>query len=491
MKISIITVCFNSADTIADTINSVNSQSYKSIEHIFVDGGSADQTIKILKKNPNKKKKIFIKKKSSIYEAMNFGIKKSTGEIIHILNSDDIFQSNLIIEKIMRIIRKNPKHNIFLGNVIFFSQNNYNRVKRLYPSNIKKVSNLKYGDMPPHPASFVRRKVYDNYGLYDQNYNIASDFDFFYKNLFIKKMKYKILKYNVIRMRTGGASNKHIISYLKTSKEICDSIKHHSKKVNYFLIYLRGFLKLKEIFLFKQKELNKDFKLFKYKFLREEYHKKSFKILKNLKSLNLKKNFILSGMNLAFLGYFSKKILYPHKNLIHWPDGIFTKRIIDIRKIPGREIIEKLKLNSDIKRIKVIGNISVRSKNYLIKKFKKDVYNINLPYAPINKLKKIKININKNELVFITLPTPKQEELAYSLAKKNSNFKIICIGGSISIASGEEKPVPKIIQNYEFLWRLKNDFFRRIIRLFESFFYYIKGNYKENLFNKTIFRIIE
>ena len=103
-------------------------------------------------------------------------------------------------------------------------------------------------------------------------------------------------------------------------------------------------------------------------------------------------------------------------------------------------------------------------------------------------MKKIKIKLNKNEIVFITLPTPKQEELAYSLAKKNLYFKIICIGGSIAIASGEEKQVPKILQNYEFLWRLKNDFFRRIIRLFESFYYYIKGDFKENLYNKTIFK---
>ena len=491
MKISIITVCFNSANTIADTINSVNSQSYKSIEHIFVDGGSTDQTVKILKKNPNKKKKIFIKKKSSIYEAMNYGIKKSKGEIIHILNSDDIFQSNMIIEKIMKIISKHPKHNIFLGNVIFFNKNNYSKVKRYYSSNIKKILNLKYGDMPPHPGSFVRKKIYDNYGLYNPNYKIASDFDFFYKNLFIKKLKYKILKNNIIRMRTGGASNKHIISYLKTSKEICDSIKYHRKTVNYFSVYLRGFLKLKEIFFFQQKKLNSDFELFKFKFLKEKYHKKSFKILKNLKYLNLNKNFILSGMNLAFLGYFSKKILYPHKNLIHWPDGIFTKKIIDIEKIPGREIIQNLKINNNIKQIKVIGNISTISKKYLIKKFNTNVCNISLPYAPIEKLKKKKININKNELVFITLPTPKQEELAYSLAEKNSNFKIICIGGSIAIASGEEKPVPKLLQNYEFLWRLNNDFLRRSIRLFESFFYYIKGHYKKDLYNKTIFKIIE
>ena len=205
---------------------------------------------------------------------MNYGIKKSKGEIIHILNSDDIFQSNLIIEKIMKIISKNPKYNIFLGNVIFFSDNNYTKVKRLYSSNIKKIINLKYGDMPPHPASFIRKKVYDNYGLYNPNYKIASDFEFFYKNLFIKKLSYKILKNNVIRMRTGGVSNKHIISYIKTSKEICDSIKYHRKTANYFLIYLRGFFKLKEVFLFHQEKLNSDFKLFKFKFLKEKYYKK-------------------------------------------------------------------------------------------------------------------------------------------------------------------------------------------------------------------------
>ena len=91
MKISIITVCYNSEATIIDTINSVNSQTYKNIEHIFVDGGSKDQTLKLIKNNPNKKKKILIEKGSSIYEAMNEGIKIATGKIIQILNSDDIF----------------------------------------------------------------------------------------------------------------------------------------------------------------------------------------------------------------------------------------------------------------------------------------------------------------------------------------------------------------------------------------------------------------
>ena len=101
MKITIITVCYNSEETISDTINSVNNQTYKNIEHIFVDGGSKDKTIQILKKNPNKKK-ILIRKNSTIYEAMNEGIKKANGSFIQILNSDDILNSNFTIEKTVK-----------------------------------------------------------------------------------------------------------------------------------------------------------------------------------------------------------------------------------------------------------------------------------------------------------------------------------------------------------------------------------------------------
>ncbi len=120
MKLTIITVCLNSENTIRDTINSVNSQTYKNIEHIFIDGGSQDKTLSLLKKNPNKKKKIFFKKNTGIYQAMNEGIKKASGDIIQILNSDDILHSNTIIEEVISKIKKSPNFDIYLGNVIFF-----------------------------------------------------------------------------------------------------------------------------------------------------------------------------------------------------------------------------------------------------------------------------------------------------------------------------------------------------------------------------------
>ena len=474
MKLTIITVCLNSERTISDTINSVNSQTYKDIEHIFVDGGSKDKTLKILKKNPKKDKKILVKKNSSIYEAMNEGIKRAKGSFIQILNSDDVLNSNIIIEKIIEKIKKNPKTEIFLGSVVYFSNNNFFKVNRFFDTNNKRIKNLLSGDMPPHPASFVKKTVYKKYGLYNTKFQIASDYEFFLRIFKKYKLRFKILESEIVRMRTGGKSDQNIRSYIITTKEILSAIKLNNFQINYFRIIFRAFIKIKELIFFNKKKLNKNFILFNTDFQSENYHKKTFKILKSINNLNLKKNFILSGMNLAFLGYYSKKVVYPQKYLYHWPDGIFIKNIINVKKIPGRDILKKIKFKKNIKSIKIIGNISNKSKIYLKKLFKLEIYHEKLPYGPIKKLLEKNIKINKSEITFITLPTPKQEQLAFKLAEKNKEFKIICIGGSIAIASGEEKVVPRFLENYEFLWRLKNDFFRRSTRLLESLYFFFK-----------------
>ena len=337
----------------------------------------------------------------------------------------------------------------------------------------------------------MKRNIYKKYGLYNTNLKIASDFDFFLRIFEIHKVRFKLLKREVVRMRTGGTSDKNIKSYYITTKEILQSIKKNNLKVSYIKVITRGLIKIKELFFYNQKKLNRDFKLFNFTFQKEKYEKKTFKIFRSIKDLDLEKNFILSGMNLAFLGYFCKNAIYPQKYLYNWPDGIFSKRIVDINKVPGRNILNKLKLTKKIKSIKIIGNISLRSKNFLKRKFKKKIYHQKIPYASIDKLIKKKIISKKSEIIFITLPTPKQEQLAFDLAKKNKNFKIICIGGSIAIASGDEKQVPRVLENFEFIWRLKNDFFRRIFRLFESLYFYLIGNYIYNLYNKTIFKVIE
>ena len=199
-------------------------------------------------------------------------------------------------------------------------------------------------------------------------------------------------------------------------------------------------------------------------------------------------------MNLAFLGFFSKGDVYPFKNLYHWPDGIFAKNLkSNIKKIPGRQIVKELHLTDKINRVLILGNCSDDSLNYLKKKYEdKIIETKNLPYGTIEYIaRSLKLKLDSKTLVYITLPTPKQEQLAYYIARQNPNYKIICIGASIMIASGEEKEVPKIFENFEFLWRLRTDTMRRLKRLYISFYNFAKGKYFSKKFEKIKVRIIE
>jgi hypothetical protein len=240
---------------------------------------------------------------------------------------------------------------------------------------------------------------------------------------------------------------------------------------------------------FNTNELNKSYNFIYTDFLKK-FEKPKLKIIQTSEKLFLNRNFILSALNLAFLGNYVKGKIIINDNLICWPDGYFAK-IVDstLYKVPGRHLINSLNIPKNIKEILVLGNLSIKSKNYLKKKFKRQITHINLAYGNIEKIKKDKtIIIKKNQLIFITLPTPKQEIFAQYLTKKNQNFKIICIGGSIAIASGEEKPVPTFINYFEFLWRLRYEPFRRIIRLFDTFRYFIYGKF---FIHKLEFKKIE
>ena len=487
MKFSIITVTLNSSRTIRDTLNSVNSQSFKNIEHIIVDGGSTDETISLLKSYSNKNRKYYIKKNFGIYKAINYGILKAKGEYICILNSDDIFHSNNIIQELTNIISKNKSCGVFLGNVAYFDNLDYYKITRFYSSSNFKTWKMKFGLMPPHPASVIKREIYIKNKVYNENFKIAGDFEFFLRLFYINKIKFKIIKNTIIRMRSGGISGKNFRSYWVSTLEIFKSFRINNLRPNLLYIVMRIPAKISQLFFYNNVIINKKFRLFNFNFEKDYYLNSSFKILSNVSKIPYIQNFILSGMNLAFLGYFANDEVYAKKSLYHWPDGIWLKRHIDIEKIPGRDLLKNMKIPNNIKEILVLGNLSDNSRDYLIKKFKCKVINQQLPFGNINKILKTKIKLSKNMLTFITLPTPKQEKLAYHLSKKNKNFKIICIGASIAIASGEERVVPNILKNYEFLWRLRNDFFRRSKRIFETFIYYLKGKYIDKVFNKVRF----
>jgi len=491
MKITIITVTLNSEGTIRDTLNSVLSQEYKNIEHIIVDGGSKDQTKAILNRYPNKNKKIYICKNFGIYRSINYGIKKSKGDYITILNSDDFYQSKNTIGNVAAQIKKNKNIKIFFGGVAYFKRLDYYNVKRVYTSNNFKPWHMKFGLMPPHPGSFIKKDLYDKHQLYNEKFSIASDFEFFLRTIYINKIKFKTLNEIIVRMRLGGISTKNLFSYIKSTIEILESCKINKLNTNILQIILRFPWKIKQLFFYNKNEINENFKIFKTFFDKDELFKNNFNIINNFINIPFKKNFILSAMNLAFLGYYAANKVYPHKNLFHWVDGVWAEKYTNLKKQPGRNLFKKLIIPKKIKSITVIGNISERSKLFMYERFKLKIIHKQLPYASIENLRKIRIKLEKNSLILITLPTPKQEQIAYSLAKNNKKYQIICIGASLAIASGEEREVPIILKNVEFLWRLRSDTFRRTIRLLETFYYYIKGKIILKKYIETSFKIID
>ena len=219
-------------------------------------------------------------------------------------------------------------------------------------------------------------------------------------------------------------------------------------------------------------------------------NKIKLKFITKSKEIKFQKNFVLSAFNLAFIGSWVSRDIKIYNELYCWPDGLFKNTLLkNIPKLPGRDLIKNIRIPQNIKKVRIIGNSSEKVEKFLFKKFKfKTFINNKLPYGNIEEIKKTcNFKLSKNELTLITLPTPKQEIIAEYLKNKNRNFHIICIGGGLKMASGEEKPPPKSLENYglETIWRLRNETSRRIKRLLVSFYYFLKG-YVNNSFKDII-----
>ena len=210
---------------------------------------------------------------------------------------------------------------------------------------------------------------------------------------------------------------------------------------------------------------------------------KKIKLVTTLEQDFFKSNFILSGLNLAFLGYLGIGKINLNKDLYNWPDGIFYRKFFgndkNVRKISGKNLLLNINIPEFIKNIYVLGNLSDISKNFLENKFNKEIKHIKLPFLEVDELYKLcPQNFEASDLIFITLPTPKQEYLAFMLRKNNKFFKIICIGGAVTMASGEERSIPEIMDKLglEFLWRLRSDTYRRAKRLIITAYYFLISN---------------
>lgn len=244
MKVSIITATYNSSNYIRDCIESINNQSYKNIEHIIIDGKSKDNTLNIINTLPNRITKIISEPDNGIYDAMNKGILLSSGDIIGILNSDDLYIDNNIISKIVEEFNADSTLDGIYTDLVYVKSSDINKIVRLWKTGEFKLNSFKKGWHPAHPTLFLRKRVYLKYGVFDLKFKLASDFDFMLRIFEKFNIKSKYLPIISIKMRLGGATNKSIKNILKGNKECIQSFNNNNIKATNFYLFYRLFPKL-------------------------------------------------------------------------------------------------------------------------------------------------------------------------------------------------------------------------------------------------------
>ncbi len=238
MKVSIITVSFNSAKTIADTIDSVLSQNYPDIEYIIVDGCSTDGTVDIIRQNENRISRWISEKDQGMYDAMNKGITMATGDVIGILNSDDVYMNTHVISDLMRLMQSQNTEVVF-ADLILVDSRNHNRVIRYYDSGRFHPNKFKFGWMPAHPTVFVKCELYQRVGKFSTTYQIAADYEMLIRMLAIEKASYAYFPKPVVRMRAGGASTSGISRNWILNQEIIRACKENGIYTNLFMLLLK------------------------------------------------------------------------------------------------------------------------------------------------------------------------------------------------------------------------------------------------------------
>ena len=250
VKISIITVSYNSATTIADTLRSVVTQTYPDIEHLIIDGQSSDQTMQVVNANYHSKLVFNSEPDEGIYDAMNKGVRRATGEIIGILNSDDFYVHENVLNEVANSFLNDPTLDVVLGDVDFVKSGDLKNSVRTYQASGFQTWMFRFGFMPPHPAVFVRKTAYERVGSYKIDYKIAADFDFLLRLLHIDGAKYQVTGKHWVRMLVGGASTSGWQSNFVITKEMQRSLRENGVFSNVPMLLLRLPLKLiKQIFL--------------------------------------------------------------------------------------------------------------------------------------------------------------------------------------------------------------------------------------------------
>lgn len=242
MKISIITVCYNSESTIRDTIESVLAQDYQNIEYIIVDGESSDKTPDIIREYKDRIDTVISEPDRGIYDAMNKGVKASSGEYVGILNSDDIFSHSHVISDLVRLL-SDKKPDAVYGDLVLVERNDTSKVVRSYSSKNFRKWKIRFGLMLPHPTFYVKRSLFEKFGFYKLNYRVSADFELITRFL-CNGITYIRNPDVMVKMRQGGISSNGFWCRVHQNFEIIRACKENGIYTNMFFIALKLPVKL-------------------------------------------------------------------------------------------------------------------------------------------------------------------------------------------------------------------------------------------------------
>lgn len=247
MKISIITVTYNSASTIEHTIQSVLNQSYTNIEYIIVDGVSTDGTLDILNRYKTQIHKIVSEKDKGIYDAINKGIDLATGDVIGILHSDDFYMSSNVIENVANSFDQNQCDGVY-ANLYYVDKDDTDKIKRKWHSGNYSEGAFLNGWMPPHPTFFVKKEIYTKYGKYNLQFATAADYELMLRFIHKNKIKLSYLDEFIVKMRVGGKSNDTVQSRLTANMDDRKAWEVNGLKPRFYTLTLKPLRKIFQFF---------------------------------------------------------------------------------------------------------------------------------------------------------------------------------------------------------------------------------------------------
>ena len=245
MKVSIITAVYNGEETIQSAIDSVANQSYQDIEYIVIDGSSNDGTINILERNKKNIDTLISEEDGGIYHAMNKGVKLATGDIIGILNADDFYQDGTVVSEVVKQIEISNSEGVY-GDLIYIDKKDMSKVVRYWRAGKYTHEDFLWGWMPPHPTVFLKKSIYERFGLFNTDFISAADYEFLLRIMYKHKIHLEYIPRVITRMRLGGKSNVTLENRLRANKEDFKAWKVNDLNPYFFTTFLKPIKKLKQ-----------------------------------------------------------------------------------------------------------------------------------------------------------------------------------------------------------------------------------------------------